>query len=427
MSYDTVIIGAGLSGLAAGARLALVGRRVCVLEAHAVPGGLNSYYRRHGRNIDVGLHAFTNFSPRGTRHSALTRLLRQLRLRHEELALAEPAVGSRIVFPGRVLRFTNDPQVLRADVAANFPDDLAGFDRLWARLAEYDETSLEEKPFVSTRTELAKDLRTPLLREMLLAPTMYYGSSTEDDPDWEQFALVWQCLLAEGISRPAGGVRRILDLLSGRLKENGGELRLSARVERLIERDGKVVAARLASGEEVSGEVFLSCAGAPETAALCGQSVDYEASAGKVSVAEVVLHLDCNPRDLGVTDAIAFLCRDEQFRWREPEGLIDDRSAALCSPALYGEGPAGPDECCLRVTAQASYRRWHELLGHDDQRRADPERRAAYQRAKEETRDRLIELSLAAWPDYRRLGRLHPALDPPLHRPTEWRSLRIAA
>ena len=42
MRYDTVIIGAGLSGLAAGIRLAYFDRSVCVLERHTTGGGLNS-------------------------------------------------------------------------------------------------------------------------------------------------------------------------------------------------------------------------------------------------------------------------------------------------------------------------------------------------------------------------------------------------
>ena len=61
--YDVVIIGAGMSGLAAGIRLAMFDRRVCILERHYAIGGLNSYYRLDGRNFDVGLHALTNFSP----------------------------------------------------------------------------------------------------------------------------------------------------------------------------------------------------------------------------------------------------------------------------------------------------------------------------------------------------------------------------
>jgi len=78
-SYDTIIIGAGMSGLAAGIRLAYFEKRVCILERHTTIGGLNSFYRLGGRNFDVGLHAVTNFTPKGTRKGPLARLLRQLR------------------------------------------------------------------------------------------------------------------------------------------------------------------------------------------------------------------------------------------------------------------------------------------------------------------------------------------------------------
>ena len=87
MRYDAIIIGAGMSGLAAGIRLALFGKSVVVLERHELWGGLNSFYTRHGHAFDVGLHALTNFVPARTRGAPLTKVLRQLRIRHDELEL----------------------------------------------------------------------------------------------------------------------------------------------------------------------------------------------------------------------------------------------------------------------------------------------------------------------------------------------------
>src|SRR3989304_2403867 len=105
--YDTIIIGAGMSGLAAGIRLAHFDKRVCILERHSTTGGLNSFSRRSGRDLDVGLHAVTNYAPKGSRTGPLVRLLRQLRLAWEELSLA-PQIGSAIMFPGISVRFNND-------------------------------------------------------------------------------------------------------------------------------------------------------------------------------------------------------------------------------------------------------------------------------------------------------------------------------
>ena len=95
--YDTIIIGAGMSGLAAGIRLAYFDRRVCILERHTTIGGLNSFYRLRGRDYDVGLHALTNITPKGTKKGPLARLLRQLRMSWDDLKIV-PQLGSHIVF-----------------------------------------------------------------------------------------------------------------------------------------------------------------------------------------------------------------------------------------------------------------------------------------------------------------------------------------
>src|SRR5438874_11240320 len=107
MTYDTIIIGAGLSGLAAGIRLAYYEQRVCIVERHFTIGGLNSFYRLRGRDYDVGLHAVTNYAQRGDKKGPLSKLLRQLRLSWDDFALA-PQVGSLIAFPDMRLAFDND-------------------------------------------------------------------------------------------------------------------------------------------------------------------------------------------------------------------------------------------------------------------------------------------------------------------------------
>ena len=97
MGYDTLIIGAGMSGLAAGIRLAQFDRRVLIVERHSLWGGLNSFYKLKGRIFDSGLHALTNFVPKGTPGVPLTRLLRQLRIGFfDELNRARPRFRERL-------------------------------------------------------------------------------------------------------------------------------------------------------------------------------------------------------------------------------------------------------------------------------------------------------------------------------------------
>ena len=141
MSYDTVIIGAGMSGLAAGIRLAHYDQRVCILEQHHAIGGLNSFYRQRGRSLDVGLHAMTNYVPKGTKSGPLSRLLRHLRLTWDELALV-PQIGSTIAFPGVRLNFNNHFELFVSEVQRYFPKQVDGLMRMVNDLLDYDQLGL---------------------------------------------------------------------------------------------------------------------------------------------------------------------------------------------------------------------------------------------------------------------------------------------
>ena len=206
--YDTIIIGAGMSGLAAGIRLAYYEQRVCILERHTTIGGLNSFYRMGGRDYDVGLHALTNFTPKGTKKGPLARLLRQLRLSWDELEIS-PQLGSEIVFPGVRVRFDNDLDLMREEVAREFPADCDNFEQLISQIVDYDDLD-ESHQRLSARNRLQEILSDPLLIEILFCPLMFYGSAREHDMDWGQFSIMFRSIFMEGLGRPLAGVRLIL-------------------------------------------------------------------------------------------------------------------------------------------------------------------------------------------------------------------------
>ncbi len=63
MEYDAVIIGAGLGGLTAGAKLAREGKKVVVIEQHDRPGGYSTTFRRGSYLMEVGLHEMDGPAP----------------------------------------------------------------------------------------------------------------------------------------------------------------------------------------------------------------------------------------------------------------------------------------------------------------------------------------------------------------------------
>ena len=206
--YDTIIIGAGLSGLAAGIRLAYFDQSVCVLERHTTIGGLNSFYRLRGRNHDVGLHAVTNYATAGTKVGPLSKLLRQLRLGWDAFDLS-PQLGSSVVFPNHTLRFNNDFEFLRSEVAESFADQIDAFDQLVIKIREFNELDLSQQA-VSARQVVSGFLSDETLVDMLFCPLMFYGSARPNDMDFNQFVIMFKSIFFEGFGRPYKGVRLIM-------------------------------------------------------------------------------------------------------------------------------------------------------------------------------------------------------------------------
>jgi phytoene dehydrogenase-like protein len=80
MKYDIIIVGAGLGGLTAGAKLTREGKKVLVIEQHSKPGGCATTFRRGDFTMEVGLSGFRNFivlSMAGSTWCCLMILLKQ--------------------------------------------------------------------------------------------------------------------------------------------------------------------------------------------------------------------------------------------------------------------------------------------------------------------------------------------------------------
>jgi len=368
--YDTIIIGAGMSGLAAGIRLAYYDQKVCILERHTTIGGLNSFYRLRGRNYDVGLHAVTNFTPKGTRKGPLARLLRQLRFNWEEFALA-PQMGSAIAFPGVTLKFNNDFEFFRSEVHRHFPAQIDRFERLLTQITDYDDLDFDTAA-CSARKVVGEHLTDPLLIDMLFCPLMYYGSAQENDMDFGQFCVMFRSIFHEGLARPLAGVRLILKKLVRKYKELGGELRLRAGVSRVSVRNNRAATVVLDDGTPLEADRVLSSAGWVETMRMCDDvaAKQSEAPAGRMSFTESVSILDRKPKDLGFDQTLVFFNDSDKFHYERPEHeLVDVRSGVICSPNnfLYDASPEPGSlaEGIVRVTSIANYDRWHALSEHE--------------------------------------------------------------
>lgn len=356
--WDVIIIGAGMSGLGAGLRLALAGKKVLLLEQHNSIGGLNGFYYRNGIKYDVGLHALTNFVSVGSKGHPLTKLCRQLRIPYEQLQLKEQRL-TRIRFPQVDLTFSNNFEQLLSEVDEKFPQEVDNFRRLDAHILQLSDTELSGPDFVSARTQLKPFIKNSYLREMLLLPLFYYGSAHVNDLDWRQFAILYKAIYKEGFSRPLGGVRTILRLLRERFREWGGTLRVKARVAHIqcVGQEAKRVV--LASGEVLEAKQILSSIGLQETRQLCGQG-GVNHTQPVLTFAETISTLDASSSSQGWHDTIVFFSKTPEVHYETPLQLVDFNSGVICIPENYQEHEC-PQRTTLRTTHLANYHQWSQL------------------------------------------------------------------
>lgn len=357
MKIPFLIIGGGLSGIAAAIRIARYCPEVLILEQHSRIGGLNSYYYRNKILIETGLHAITNFADVADKRAPINKLFRQLKFKRRDFVFEEQ-IRSEIHFSNQQsLFFTNDIGTLISEVQQKFP--LAGpkFLSLIEQIRSYDAFSI--KPFISAKKYLNETLHESLLVDMLLCPLLYYGSSVENDMDLNQFVIMFKSIYLEGMFRPEGSMKDFLNRLKSQLLEFGGDIKLNAKVKRIIVENKKAIGVELNNGDVIHCDHLLSTAGYEETLALLPDPKTVK-TAHRLGFVESVF---LTKAEQGVTTpldkTIIFFNNSKTFKYQNPETAIDPNSGVICFPGNFQNTPK-KDHTEIRCTNLANYKFWSE-------------------------------------------------------------------
>lgn len=360
---DSVIIGAGMAGMASAIRLLMFGKKVMIVEKHSISGGLNSYYKRGKREFDVGLHALTNTIKPHDRGKPFHKILKQLRITLDDFKLS-PQRHSLIQFPEHTLRFTNDFEELVASIHQNFPNDVDGFLKLTEYIKDFNEVALDNKTYMAKEV-VRNFIKNDELIEMIFCPLLIYGSAWENDMDFSQFAIMFKSIYFEGFSRPDGGVRTIIDLLLKKIESLGGVILFKHQVTQILKSDsGNITGIILNGDKHIECNEILSTIGRFETIKLLNQDTMISPSQiGKLSFTESIFITKNKPSSLGSDATIIFYNNRPNYLYRAPQDFIDHQSAVLCFPNNFSRDTL--EEGWLRVTSMANYDRWSELLTSD--------------------------------------------------------------
>ncbi len=404
-SFDCLVIGAGMSGLTASIRLAMFGKKVALIEKHSIAGGLNSYYRRGTRLLDVGLHALTNFSLPHEKHQPLNRLLRQLRIPYGDLKLQEQH-RSRVVFPFGDFSFENRSSTFWDQLFLAFPEDQQGLQALCHEVRTFSELDLNHPAYQSARQKVSSYLHSQELMEVLFCPLLIYGSAWENDCDWVQFVVMFKAIFDQGFAMPQGGVRRFLELLQQRALQEGVQFFYRHQVKSLLtDADRKVTGVLMEDGKHFTAPMIFSSMGALETFARCDawknhpqqqQAEDFTPAAAHFSFCESIFFLKEKASHWGMKDTIVFANQKNRLSYQCPEDKINADSAVICCPDHYGrkEEESGDDqsdgEGVIRITFMANPHWWC----------AQDRKSSSYLEAKEEVKKEAVKMIKMLYPQF---------------------------
>ena len=273
----TVVIGAGVGGLAAALRLAHQGQQVTLLDTALRPGGKIHTQDVNGVQIDSGPTVFTM-------RWVFDELLRAVGTRLEDhLRLSPlPVLARHFWNDGTQLDLFADPERSEAAIADwAGGDEAARFRAFCARARTVHDTL--EGPFMRSQRpgmveltarlgpsglavlssigpvrtlwqQMVRQFRDPRLQQLFARYATYCGSSPWQAP--ATLMLVAQVEM-DGVWSVEGGMTALADMLAKLATARGAQLRMGCTAQRIDVRQGRVCGVELVTGEYLPADQVL--------------------------------------------------------------------------------------------------------------------------------------------------------------------------
>ncbi len=266
--YDIIIIGGGLGGLLCGNILSREGYHVCVLEQTKKPGGCIQSFARDKTIFNTGLN-YTECLGEGQVLNTYFKyfgIMDKLKIKQLDIACF-----NKISFG------TEEIEYPFAQGHDNFIEKLSGFfPQSRANIAKYL-SELKQMTEVFPLYTFDKTTNQSITEESLQQNTYHYLQSVDPDHTLQQ-VLAGMNSLYGGVAsktplyihalinysfiksawRLVDGSSHMASAIAGIIKENGGEIMLSTRVEAIEGNNNQVNSVRLSNGEKLFADKIIS-------------------------------------------------------------------------------------------------------------------------------------------------------------------------
>jgi phytoene dehydrogenase-like protein len=367
--WETIVVGAGIGGLTAAAKLVQSGQKVLVLDKNPHPGGTASLYHRKGFAFPMGPLGFSN-------PDLVQKILKnlgiesQLRLRrvHYRLRTLDLDIPLSLPFSGMV-----------NELGRIFPSDRKGIKSFFACMeeissarkisaADTDQPRMPDDSAISASAYLQGLIGDPILRRIL-------GSIGTREPytGLPLLAAMWNLIARQGIWYPAAGIQLLAEGLVEALSRDDvsqrdgghGEIRLNKEVAEIKVKDGRVIGVLLKDGSHLDSDAIISNADYKNTfLRLLKPNVvprEWQHAVSRArqtaSLFQVCLGIDAQKLDLSAfKEAERMIYRkgsgDGGLNWEAPEIDPQELASQELEVSLWGAG----QKIVVVIRLEADYR-----------------------------------------------------------------------
>lgn len=282
-SWDAIVIGSGMGGMACAAALAKYHRKVLVCEQHYVAGGLTHTFSRKGFTWDVGVHCLGEMGP----NDIPGHLINWLSDGKVKMKSMGPTYETMFFPDGYKIEFPDTQKKFQAVLEEKFPNEKKAiadyFKLIWKvtegaklffalrampewvdRVASKTIYAAGKKYWAKTTSEILDEITdNENLKSVMTAQWGYYGS-TPKHSSFAIHALTVRHFWGGGYY-PVDGSGTLAENLLKVVTDEGGAVRLRTPIETILVRDGKAVGVRTQSGQEIFAPKIISAAGAKAT------------------------------------------------------------------------------------------------------------------------------------------------------------------
>ena len=237
MKYDVIVIGAGLGGLTAGAKLAKEGKKVLLIEQHNIPGGCATTYKRKDYLFEVGLHEMDGLHKRDMK----TRIFRDLGVFDEVEFLKVPDFY-RFTYKNYNITISHNPQDAKDELLKFFPEEEAGIDAYFNYILNIREILKkgEQAEQKNVGDFLDSIIKNKDLKLALLGNLGYF----HDNPytlSLSYYAIAQGSYYAGGGNFIKGGSQKLSDYLANYISEKNGQVVYKHTVVEILFENNKAI------------------------------------------------------------------------------------------------------------------------------------------------------------------------------------------